>query len=264
MTIARGALLVLLPVIAILALTRRRRLAAIIAMGLFSLILAGVYLLAHAPDVAITEASIGAALVTFVYVLAIRRTGRLVVVGTEVPGLLQREGARVGGLEHEILAGFARHLGLDLVVRLVSREDVVAAVAQGEADIGGGGLVAGGCGEGVLETRGYLPTAVFRVSRAGQRDVEQRSDELARGYLNDVTDAVRGGKGLDVSLDLARFVCVSRLDLSGYVVNRLPGECDYTFILPSGREEMQRRLTRYLEGLRESGELDRAVGRHLT
>ena len=57
--IARTTLLLLLPFVAAFSLTRKRRIVAVIGMGMFSLILAAVYLLLNAPDVAITEAAIG-------------------------------------------------------------------------------------------------------------------------------------------------------------------------------------------------------------
>jgi energy-converting hydrogenase B subunit D len=51
-------------------------LSAVIAACMVSLIAAVLFLLLHAPDVAMAEASIGAALVTAVFVIAIRRTKR--------------------------------------------------------------------------------------------------------------------------------------------------------------------------------------------
>lgn len=51
-------------------------LSAVIASYMVSLIAAVLFYLLHAPDVAIAEASIGAALVTAVFVIAIRRTRR--------------------------------------------------------------------------------------------------------------------------------------------------------------------------------------------
>ncbi len=73
-------LLSLLPVLAAFALSRRRRFTAIVGMGLFSLILSAVYLLLHAPDVAVTEAAINAALITFLYIITIRKTAKLLIV----------------------------------------------------------------------------------------------------------------------------------------------------------------------------------------
>jgi len=49
---------------------------AVIASYVVSLIAAVLFYLLHAPDVAIAEASIGAALVTAIFVIAIRRTRR--------------------------------------------------------------------------------------------------------------------------------------------------------------------------------------------
>jgi uncharacterized MnhB-related membrane protein len=51
-------------------------LSAVIASCMVSLIAAVLFFLLHAPDVAMAEASIGAALVTAVFVIAIRRTMR--------------------------------------------------------------------------------------------------------------------------------------------------------------------------------------------
>ena len=133
--ISRAVLLLLLPIIAGVSLFQRRRLAAVIGMGLFSLVLAATYLLHSAPDVAVTEAAIGAALVTVIYVLAIRRTGRLLVVGDEVPGLLALEGGEFVGLEVDILTGFARRLGLDLSIEIAPLGEVETILLRGDADL---------------------------------------------------------------------------------------------------------------------------------
>lgn len=261
--IARGALLALLPVLAGIALTRRRRSAAIIGMGLFSLTLAGTYLLLHAPDVAITEAAIGAALVTVIYVLAIRRTGRLVVAADEAPGLLAREDEGIAGLEIDILAGFARHLGLDLVVNLLPRREVEEAVLRGEADICAGGIVA--CNDArFLRTTPHLPTALISLRRAGMPSPGEgeRCPPPHAGYFSDVVGEVRKGRDLAVTVDLARFLALSRHDLSGWVVERLPEECSYSFLLSGQRGDLHGRLAAHLDALQKSGELDAMIQRH--
>lgn len=254
------ALLALLPLIAAFALSQRRRLAAIIGMGLLSLVLAGVYLLSHAPDVAITEVAIGAALVTFVYVLAIRKTGRLVVVSDEVPGLLYREGESLIGLEHEILTGFARHLGLDLAIRFLPSAEVQGALVRGEADIGAGGIV-GTDDDRFLSTPGHLPTALFYISPA---DVEAlpSSKQKQEDYFSNVLEAVRAGERRAYTLDLARFVALSRLNLSEYTVTRLEGSPSYTFLLAPDRETLHHQFVSYLDRLQESKELARMIQRY--
>ncbi|MGQ9699635.1 MAG: Na(+)/H(+) antiporter subunit B [Candidatus Bipolaricaulaceae bacterium] len=67
-----------------------------------------------APDVALAQAAIGFGLVTFVYLLAIRRTGKLVVAACEACSLLYPKGEEIRGLEWEILVRFARFLHREL------------------------------------------------------------------------------------------------------------------------------------------------------
>jgi len=256
--IARYAVLALLPVVAVAALTRRRRLAVIIAMGLFSVLLAVAYLLLHAPDVALTEAIIGAALTTAIYVLAIRRTGRLTIAADEAPGLLAREGGRIVGLEHEILERFARDLGRDLSVQLVSYNEVVDLVAAGDADIGAGGLVLGGDAD-VLATRSHLETALFTI---GARDGDAEPAGVHyNGYFAQLDIPRPPTEAASTTLDLARFLSVRPSDPS---VVRHSTPRGYSFVVSRRREDLHVKLEAFLEQLRESGELDRLVGRYLT
>lgn len=259
--IARTTLLMFLPLIAVFALTRKRRLAAVIGMGMFSLILSAVYLLLHAPDVAITEAAIGAALVTFIYVLAIRKTGRLVVVGDEVPGLLEREGDRITGLEQEILASFSKHLGLDLVIHFLPRHEVKGALLRGEADIAAGGIIHVDAGDRLLAAQGHLPTGLFHLTREDAAEPKQ-AQETEWIYFSDVLEAIRAREKGAYTLDLARFIAVSRLDLSGYAVERLPDSFSYIFLLSPDREELHKRLNAHLDRLRQSGELSEMIRRY--
>lgn len=68
--------LVLIVAGAALAVWLRDLLAAVIALAASSLLLSLEFYLLQAPDVAIAEAGIGAALTTAIYVLAIRKTRR--------------------------------------------------------------------------------------------------------------------------------------------------------------------------------------------
>ena len=257
------ALLVILPIIAAFALTRRRRLAAVVAMGVYSLIISAVYAFAGAPDVAITEAAIGAALVTFIYILAIRKTGRLVVIGDSAPGLLFREGDRILGLEYEILSGFARHLGLDLVVRFLPRTDVEEALLRGDGDIGAGGIVDPKDDERLLITPGHLPTALFHLTKVGQPPGEARDHSaIYSGYFSDLREAIQAGAQQSCTLDLARFLAVSRSGLSDYSVDRSYESHLYSFVVPEERSGFHSRLVAYLERAKGSGELDRLIRRH--
>lgn len=67
---------VALVITALLSIYFRDLLAAIVSYSVFSLILTVLYFLLDAPDVAIAEAGIGAALTTCIFVIAIRMTRR--------------------------------------------------------------------------------------------------------------------------------------------------------------------------------------------
>lgn len=262
--IATYVLLALLPIVAIVALTQSRRLSAIIGMGLFSFLLAAVYLVMHAPDVAITEATIGAALVTAIYVLAIRRTGRLSVVADEVPGLMAREGDRVVGLEYDILQGFARTKGLDLSVRFVPLRRVRWLVAHREADIGAGGIIPlSDAAQAFHVTPGYLETGVY----AFDPDALLGSPDLApdyAGYFSELRSDAQDGllPSTAPSLDLARVLALSRsAPLEG--LDRLEGRHSYAFLVSGDRLDLRQDLARHIAFLRDSGELDRLIERHV-
>ncbi len=258
----RTVLLLLLPALAIFSLSQRRRLTAVMGMGLFSLVLAATYLFYNAPDVAITETAIGAALVTFIYVLAIRKTGRLVVVCDEAPRLVSYEGGGIVGLEQEILSGFARELGLDLVVRIVPCDDVSAALKRGEADIGGGGIIREVCDQSGLMTVGFLPSALYRVSGGIVKDAKHLREN--EEYFEDTLEAIREQRPLSMTLDLARFLAASRLNLSNYDVERIEGEFSYCFLVSQDQPELLIQLNAYLERLTESGEMERLIERYMS
>ncbi len=68
--------LVLIVACSVLALWLKDLLASVIALGASSLLLSLQFYLLQAPDVAIAEAGVGAALTTAIFVLAIRKTRR--------------------------------------------------------------------------------------------------------------------------------------------------------------------------------------------
>ena len=256
---ARTILLLSLPVIALFALTRARRLTAVVAMGLFSFVIAAVYLLSHAPDVGLTEAAIGAGLVTFIYILAIRKTGRLVILADEAPGLLSREKEGITGLEWEILSGFARELGLDPVVRFLPRPEVEKALRRGEGDIGAGGIVDMDVEKDLSATPGYLPTALFEIASENTGGHRKRGFD----YFAELSEAIRANEPVQATVDLARFMSLARGDLTGYQVTRQEGTRSYVFLIPAEQGELYGRLCDYLRRIRESGRLDELVRRYL-
>jgi uncharacterized MnhB-related membrane protein len=265
--ISRAVLLLLLPVIAGISLFQRRRLAAVIGMGLFSLVLAATYLLHSAPDVAVTEAAIGAALVTVIYVLAIRRTGRLLVVGDEVPGLLALEGGEFVGVEVDILAGFARRLGLDLSIQIAALRDVETILLRGDADLGAGGL-SWEPRTRLHRCRDHLPTALLRLRlQSDDHPMPEESPTTDRceyaGYFSDLVEAFQRDESVEATLDMARFLAVSRTDISRWSVDRLSTPRAYAFLAAPRRKDLRDQLSVYIDELERNGSLDDMFRRHL-
>ena len=70
------ALLIIMLVNAIIALQVRDMLAAVIMLGVFSLVSCLIFFLMHAPDVALTEAAVGTGVGTIVFIWIVHKTGR--------------------------------------------------------------------------------------------------------------------------------------------------------------------------------------------
>ncbi|PIE53944.1 MAG: hydrogenase [Dethiosulfovibrio peptidovorans] len=77
MTFFHNVNLLLLLLTGFYALWFRNLLYSVISLGAFSLLLALEFYILHAPDVAIAEAGIGAALETAIFIIALMGTGRL-------------------------------------------------------------------------------------------------------------------------------------------------------------------------------------------
>lgn len=70
------ALIVLMVIASIAALQLRDMLAAVLMLGVFSLLSCLVFFLLHAPDVALTEAAVGTGVGTVILIWIVYRTGR--------------------------------------------------------------------------------------------------------------------------------------------------------------------------------------------
>ncbi len=261
--------------LAVFALTRQRLLWGVIGVGAHSLALAGVYLLLAAPDVALTEAAVGFALVTFVYLLALRRTGRLVVAATEAPPLLYMENERVMGLEWEILKRFGRWLHRDVEVLWVPRAELRRLLTSGEAELAAGGFLPGEEDTALRTTRMLIPTRMLRVRVPGRRGpvVAVRGDRGAdllpkRGTTvdsaEDLAEAMDSGVASGAVIDALR-LWMWRMRGFGKDWEVRPAEEDLGFrmaVAPEN-EELHRDLECFLAELAASGELETLVERYL-
>ena len=76
MTVLFGIIIVVLGISAVCAVITKDLLVSVVALGVNSLIASVLFFLMQAPDVAITEAAIGAGLTTAIFVFAVKHTQR--------------------------------------------------------------------------------------------------------------------------------------------------------------------------------------------
>ena len=75
MTVLDVLVILGLVVSAILAVTLEKRLSAVIALCATGIFAAAAFLIMHAPDVAISEAAVGAALSPLIFIVALKKIG---------------------------------------------------------------------------------------------------------------------------------------------------------------------------------------------
>jgi len=257
--------------LAVFALTRRRLLWGVIGVGVHSLALAAVYLFLAAPDVALTEAAIGFGLVTFVYLLALRRTGRLVVAASETYPILHQEGEQIAGLEWEILSRFGRSLHRDVEVLWAPRSEISRLLAAGEADLAAGGFLPRD-GEIALLSSPLVPTRLVTVRSghgplgavAGDRGQdhlppEGRTYEDHEALVHAIAAGELGGAVVDL-LRARQWFLEGRLrDAEMVPIEDLA----FRFAVSPGEAETHAALEEFLGGLSSSGELSTLVEEHL-
>ncbi len=256
--------------LAVLALTRRRLLWGIAVLGVQSLVLAGLYFSLAAPDVALTEAAIGFGLVTFVYLLAIRRTGKIVVAAVACPPLLYPEGDRAAGLVWELLRLLGHRTHRELELRWVERDEVAGLLASSEADLAAGDLLP--CSGERFPKVDVLPTRIL----------------LVRGDTGPV-GAIRGSReaellppgGRTFTRREALLSALEKGELGGAVVNLLElralylrgklreaeveplEDAAFSVLFAPDEGELARTLGEIVDELRRRGDWDALVRRYL-
>lgn len=257
-------------VLAAVALTRRRLLWGVAVLGVHSLVLAAIHFSLAAPDVALTEAAIGFGLVTFVYLLAIRRTGRIVVAAVECPRLLHPEGEGAGGLLWELLRALGAHTHRELELRWVERDEVRDLLRSSEADLAAGDIVPSS-----LERLPRVPVLPTRV-------VEARRGPGPLGAVRGSREAELlppGGRTFPHRRALSG--ALGRGDIGGAVLNLLElralylegklreaevrplEDADFAVLFAPDEGELARALEGILGELRARGEWEELVRRYL-
>lgn len=255
--------------LALFALTQRRLLWGVLGVGAHSLTLAGLYLALSAPDVALTEAAVGFGLVTLIYLLALRRTGKLVVAACPLYPLLYQEGEHIAGLEWEILKRFSRWCHRDLEIIWVSRGEIPRLLRVGEAHLGAGGFLPAP-EDKVLFCRPLVPTKLvclrLREGPLGALAGEPGQEMASVTYedAGELAQALVRGEIGGAVVDLFR---QREWQLHRLVSNEgsilISEEKWFTFAVAPDEEELWKSFEEFLTELERSGVLEELRRRYL-
>src|SRR6056297_496667 len=171
--------LVILVVLALLTLELKNLLSSVIVFGAFSLILSLILYYLHAPDVAITEAAIGAGFSTVIFIMAIKKRGALVMLTyPHSRFFFYDHKGEPSGLDYDILSLFAQKLDMELEVRVVEKwQELINRLILEKGDIIGAGMTRLKEREKQINfSDGYFPTKVVIVTNVENSELNAISD----------------------------------------------------------------------------------------
>lgn len=179
--------LLMLVILALLTLEIKNLLSSVIVFGAFSLILSLILYYLHAPDVAITEAAIGAGFATVIFIIAIKRRGTLIMLTYPHSRFFYyNQNGQPAGFDYELLSLFACNLDIELEVREVKKwHDLIPKLVAGKGDIIGAGITR-------IEQRmkkinfsdGYFPTKIVIVSNSKNTKLNSIDDLKGRKVVS--------------------------------------------------------------------------------
>jgi len=176
-------IVLLLPITAIMTIVQRRLLHAVISRAIFGISASLVYMYLKAPDVAITEALMGAILVTLLYVIAIKSSGIVRVGFVPVHMLMEKVKDEMQGVEAEILKRFFTHHHLKYrLVEFENQRELIQALKDGFIDVACGGILASEAGKNLRIT--YLETKRLKVEDGRMLDLVRARYEVIMGKLH--------------------------------------------------------------------------------
>jgi len=111
---------------------------ALLAYGIFGAALSAVFFILNAPDVAIVEITVGAAFIFFIYLIAIKKVGKVKVYYVLTPYLVEKKQNKLTGFEYAVLNDFIESKGLDVeYIEVKKTQSFDALEKNGDILIGG-------------------------------------------------------------------------------------------------------------------------------
>ncbi len=226
------------------------RTSAVLAYGAVSITAVVLFSMYAAPDVALAEASIGLVFTLFLYMVTLQHRGKLWLGLVEIDKGLD-------DLEIEIIRRYCESHELRLEIVKFNEGEILKMLESGKIEVAAAALLNTMKNENIRMTEGFLETKVFNFGNETQSGFKTtRELEKAIEEFHENED-----KGL--SIDLVRYMS---LPFSNEEMPPLHSEVKgvfYSFGVVADEEELFDSLNEYLKELKESGELNTMIERHV-
>ncbi len=205
---------------------------AILFFGLFGTITSGAYLFMGAPDVSFASLALGAGFTTFVFLIAIRKTGMVRIKYYITPYMVfSTQDEKLSGFEYELLKAFLMEQNLEAEYALIDSDEI----NRKETDIIIGGIFSTEkvkIDEKKWIKVGILETKIFQDSNEREIDlVRMKKEILDREMSSDAFEYLR--------------------------------EAQYIFLIEHHRPELAEDLRQFLKEIKNSGEYEEMVRRYI-
>lgn len=149
---------------AISVILKKTNFNSIIWFGLLGLFSSLIMLLLGAPDVALTQFTVGVTLVVLVYVMAIRKQRNIVIGYIDKPFMFEETHGEIHGIEWEIIKKFEKLSGFSINLRKFENlEEGKKHLYNREVDILVGGITENDSFDKNIIKLPYLETFIFKV-----------------------------------------------------------------------------------------------------
>lgn len=163
MTLTIYALFFVLIIISIYVATQNNHINALLSYGAFGTILSLLFFTMNAPDVAIVNLTVGAAFVFFIYVIAIKKVGKIKVYFVKTPYLVDKdELGNLYGFEYYLIKEFLDEKRMDVDFIEVSSKTAIDNL-KNNGDILIGGFIFQKFREDIVCSEKFLPTKMISI-----------------------------------------------------------------------------------------------------
>ncbi len=230
----------------------KERVSIILTYGAISAIAVVIFSLYAAPDVALAEASIGLVFSVFLYMVVLQHRGKLWVTMVKIDRSIDE-------LEIEILGSYCKAHDLELKVIESTPNEALKMLKDGKTEMVAAAFINTNKSDQVKMTDGFLETKILYF----KNDDENSSFLGGFNTFLEALEAFKSGKIKHFKVDLARYLHSS---LEGHNVP-IPEHEEkgffYSFAVINDEPELLNSFNEHLKNMKESGNLQEMVERHI-